>query len=558
MGGTECSPRFISAGDASSVLRVPWASPALHSALVFAVAFLIRLLFLAEMAPHPLLDINLVRGTDMEHYIQWGQRIAEGDWLGRGEGAFYQAPGFPYFLGLMFSFFGPALLPAMVAQAVLGSLSAVLVYWIARLLFTPAAGLLAGLMAAAYSLLVFFGVILHSTTLEVFLTCLALLTLVQASQREGGWWFWAGGTAALAALVRPNFLVVPPFVIAAVLIRGRGQPARSLFKAAGLFLVGFILIISPVTIRNLVVGKAFVIVSGSGPETFRIANSYDSPPLNFRYPTLPQMPLTSWAFWRHQIVKGVLFWWGFEVPQNVNYYLFRTMSRVLQWPLVAYWVTLPLAAVGLAAARHRWREMLPVLLFGLGYYLSVVAFHIVGRFRLPLVPLLLPVAAYALALAWRLARDRQWVRMAPGVMGALTLMLLVRPWGFPLIYPVDHANYGYILANRGDLAAALPELDIAVRGLPEHPNLNYDIGRMLLYLNRPEEALTRFEREMQIAPRNPEVFRRAGFVAARHIGDPARAVRYLEQYLVLAPDGPRAEEVQRELAAIRARRATNR
>ena len=40
------------------------------------------------MAPHPLLDINLVRGTDMEHYIQWGRRIAEGDWLGRGEGAF--------------------------------------------------------------------------------------------------------------------------------------------------------------------------------------------------------------------------------------------------------------------------------------------------------------------------------------------------------------------------------------------------------------------------------------------------------------------------------------
>lgn len=558
MGGTERSPHFISAEDAPPVLRVPWASPALHSALVFAVAFLIRLLFLSEMAPHPLLDINLVRGTDMEHFIQWGRRIAEGNWLGKGEGAFYQAPGFPYFLGLMFSVFGPALLPAMVAQAVLGSLSAVLVYWIGRGLFTPGVGLLAGLMAGAYSLLVFFGVILHSTTLEVFLTCLALLALVQASRRGGGWWFWAGGMAALAALVRPNFLVVPPFVITAILIRGRGQPARSLVKAAGLFLTGFVLVIAPVTIRNLAIGKAFVIVSASGPETFRIANSYDSPPLNFRYPALPQMPLTSWAFWRHQLVKGILFWWGFEVPQNVNYYLFRTMSRVLEWPLIAYWVTVPLAAVGLAAARRRWREMLPVLLFGLGYYLSVVAFHIVGRFRLPLVPLLLPFAAYALALAWRLARDRQWVRMAPGVMGVLTLMLLVRPWGFPLIYPVDHANYGYILANRGDLAAGLQELDVAVRGLPGHPNLNYDMGRMLLILNRPEEALTRFEREMQIAPRNPEVFRRAGLVAARRMGDPARAVRYLEQYLVLAPDGPRAEEIRGELAAIRARGGTNR
>ena len=80
----------------------------------------------------------------------------------------------------------------------------------------------------------------------------------------------------------------------------------------------------------------------------------------------------------------------------------------------------------------------------------------------------------------------------------------------------------------------------------------------MLILNRPAEALTRFEREMQISPRNPEVFRRAGLVAARRVGDPARAVRYLEQYLVLAPDGPRAEEVRGELAAIRARRGLDR
>jgi 4-amino-4-deoxy-L-arabinose transferase-like glycosyltransferase len=552
-GGTNGSPRFISTQISVPVISPLWNSPALHSTAIFALAFLIRLQLLSEMAPHPLLDINLVRGTDMEGYIQWGRRIAEGNWLGRGEGPFYQGPAYPYFLALTFTVFGFAAFPALAAQAVLGSLSPVLIYWVGRHTFSPAVGLAAGLMAAAYGMLVFFGLVLHSTTLEVFLTCVALLALAIASRRGEEWWFWAGAAAALAALARPNLLIIPPFVIAAIIIRGWGRPAKSLAKASGFFLAGFILVIGPVTLRNVVIGKQFVILSSAGPETFRIANSYDSTPLNFRYPQLPQMPVTSWAFWRHQVVKAVLFWWGFEVPQNVNYYWFREHSRVLAWPSIPYWIVVPLAWAGVGAARRSWRELLPIGFFGLGYYLSVVAFHIVGRFRLPLVPILLPLAAHAVVLAWKLGRERQWLRLAPGLMGVLTLTLLVRPWGFPLVYPVDHANYGYILANRGELAGAVRELGIAEQAMPGYPNLNYDMGRMLVVLGRPGEAMARFEREMQNSPPNPEVFRRAGLLAGRRIGDPDLARKYLEQYLVLVPEGARAQEVRQVLESLRSR-----
>ncbi|MFA5029017.1 MAG: hypothetical protein WC713_14195, partial [Candidatus Methylomirabilota bacterium] len=43
-------------------------SPCVQATGVFALAFLLRLFFLVEIAPHPLLDINLVPGTDMEGY----------------------------------------------------------------------------------------------------------------------------------------------------------------------------------------------------------------------------------------------------------------------------------------------------------------------------------------------------------------------------------------------------------------------------------------------------------------------------------------------------------
>ncbi len=550
-GGTVCPPCAVSPDTCAAC---GWrSSPFVQATLVFALAFLLRLQFLSEIVPHPLLDINLVRGTDMEEYIQWARRIAAGNWLGWGAGPFWQGPAFPYFLGAIFALFGPELFIAQIIQAVLGGLAAAAVYATGSLLFSPAVGLVAGLLTAAYGMLVFFGVILHSTTLEVFLAAVALLVLALANRRGGGWWLWAGIAIGLAALARPNFLLVPPFVVAGLWIRDWHGNRITLRRSTVLFLAGVVLIVLPVTLRNLVVGKQFVILSAAGPETFRITNSYDSTPLNFRYPTLPRMSLTSWAFWRHQLLKAGFFWWGFEVPQNVNFYLFQSISRTLALPLIAYWMLVPLFAAGVWLARREWRQYLPLWLFGVGYYLAVVAFHIVGRFRLPLVPLFAVFAASALLAGWNLARQRQWERLGRGGFAVLLLMLACRPWGFwgvPFVYPKDHGEYGYILVNRGELTEGLAELQLAEQGLPGHPNLNYDMGRILVILGRPQEALPRFEREMGVSAANANVYWRAGLTAKR-VADRERALRYLQRYLVLAPSGAHAEDVRRELAALR-------
>jgi tetratricopeptide (TPR) repeat protein len=174
----------------------------------------------------------------------------------------------------------------------------------------------------------------------------------------------------------------------------------------------------------------------------------------------------------------------------------------------------------------------------------------VGRFRLPLVPLFLVFAAAAMVGGFGLARHHRWAPLGRRAAAVGLLMLACRPWGIPFVYPVDHGNYGYILANRGEFAAGLRELEVAERGLPGHPNLNYDMGRILLLLGRPAEALARFEREMRRAPDRADLYRRAGLAAAR-LADRDRAVRYLERYLALLPDGPHAAEVSRLLAALR-------
>jgi len=61
-----------------------------------AFALCIRFVYLWQIQGSPFLALRL---GDGEAYHQWAQRIAAGDWLGRG--VFYQAPLYPYLLAIV-------------------------------------------------------------------------------------------------------------------------------------------------------------------------------------------------------------------------------------------------------------------------------------------------------------------------------------------------------------------------------------------------------------------------------------------------------------------------
>lgn len=525
-------------------------TPAMRSVILFLAAFLIRFVFFAEITAHPLFDVNVVPGTDMHTLTDWGREIAAGDWGGRKRGAFWQAPLYPYLLGLVFRVTGCHLEGAALVQAILGAATCVLVYWLGRLTFSEAVGVIAGGLTAIYGLLIFFGGILHSTTLEVFLATAGLLALVRAD-RDGGWlpWLGAGLLWGLAALARPNFLL---FIAAAgflPFLRRPPLPRRAALCAAA-FLLGAMAAIAPVTARNWVVGRQFVLISASGRETFRIANSYDSVPLNFIYPKKPPMPILSGAFWSHQARKALLFWDGFEPPQNVNYYFFRWHLPALRWPLLPFWLAAPLGLVGMVLAGGDRRRLLPLYLFAGTYFLSVVAFFVIARFRLPLVPVLLVFAAFALVrIAEALRAGRPRVALLSGL-AVLVLALAARPGAGSHVYPPDLAVYGYILANRGRLPEAIALLGRAVEAWPDNVRLSYDLGSMLLGEGRYPEALTRFEAVLRIDPAHPGAWRRAGLAVYLAGGDRSRAAEFLRKAISLDPQGPGAAEARRVLAAV--------
>ncbi len=518
--------------------------------LVGLLALLVRLTFVFDFASQPLFDVNLVPGTDMEFLVRWAQRIADGDLLGRGSGPFWWAPLFPYALGGALALGGPSnLLGAALAQAALGALACALLYLLGRRLLDEATGFTAGLLGAVYGPAIFYTGIFVSTTVEVFLALAILLAVTGARERSSlPRWLGAGILGGLGCLARPNFLlgVAALWGLLPVLLRrpDERQDWSLVRRSAMAFAAGVILTIAPVTARNWTVGGEVVLVSAAGPETFRIANSYDSPPLNFVYPKEPRMPLTSTAFWRHQARKAVLFWWGFEPPQNVNYYLAREQSVVLGLPWLPFWLAVPLAAVGLWATRRHARGLAHLYAFLGMYYLSVVAFFIIARWRLSLiVPLLLFTAAGLLTI-FRWMAAREWGRAGAAITAAATLAVIIHPGPGPFIFAADHGELGYILANRGHYAPAAEHLAQAAAGLPQNGPLHRDLGILLVRLGRLVEARTALERAVSLIPNDAATHRYLGRLLLGPGGDSDRARFHLARALSLAPKGPGAIEAQ--------------
>ena len=354
-------------------------------------------------------------------------------------------------------------------------------------------------------------------------------------------WLGAGLVAGLGCLARPNFLAGVAALwclLPVILRRPDARPDWSAVRRAGVaFALGVVLVIAPITARNWAVGGQPVLISAAGPETFRIANSYDSTPLNFVYPKQPRMPLGSVAFWRHQARKAVLFWWGFEPPQNLNYYLAREVLPVLRLPWVPFWLVVPLAVLGLWSTRRRANGLAHVYVFLGVYYLSVVAFFIIARWRLPLiVPLLVFTAAGLLALV-RWAKAHQWRQAATATSVVVVLTLVIHPWHGPFIFAADHGQLGYILANRGAYAEAVDHLERAAAGLPQNGPLQRDLGILLTRLGRPAEARAALERAVALIPEDAASHLQLGRLLIGPGGDIDRARFHLMRALSVAPEG---------------------
>ena len=126
--------------------RPPGAGIGRESAIaLFLFAFAFRVIYILQSTDNPLFGVPLI---DAKVYADWAGRMAEGVWRWDHVGNYL--PVYPAFLALQQIFFGSGPLVSKVIQALMGSLSAVLMAQAAARAWNRPVGLLTGYLLAVF------------------------------------------------------------------------------------------------------------------------------------------------------------------------------------------------------------------------------------------------------------------------------------------------------------------------------------------------------------------------------------------------------------------------
>ncbi len=191
---------------------------------VFCLALLVRLAYLAEDSGSPFFEY---RGVDAGVYYQMALGFAQGTWP--DQQPFPWPPLYPMFLGLLCKFLGSGIGMLKVVQAIIGSMSCVLVYFIARQAFEERlVATVASVACCLCGTMIFLDGQLLSSNLDVFLQLLAVWALLSAAQqgRMGRWWF-AGMCLGLCAINRGGILLFVPLAVVWAYAHARWWPVPS-------------------------------------------------------------------------------------------------------------------------------------------------------------------------------------------------------------------------------------------------------------------------------------------------------------------------------------------
>ncbi len=217
---------------------------------VFALALLLRLLWLVFVKPH----VALV--DDAGYYDFFALSIKDGHGYVRPDGsptAFWPV-GYPATLAALYGVFGHSLLAARVLNALFGALSAGLVYALARRWLGQAQAVAAGLVYACFPGAIGFVSLTLSESLFTLLFLASLYLVARASELEKDDIVWAvafGVVAAAAAYVRGQALALPFFAAAWLLMAGWRW--RRVVRYLGAAFAVVMVLAVPWLVRNAVV-----------------------------------------------------------------------------------------------------------------------------------------------------------------------------------------------------------------------------------------------------------------------------------------------------------------
>ncbi len=539
--------------------------------IIAAVAVFVRILYLLEISSMPGFEHPMV---DEKWHWEWAASIVNESFFGDGD--WFRAPLYPYFLALLHWITGGAVFWAKILQVFLCGVTAWFVFRLSEHLFGHTTAIAAGLIYSFYGTLIFYESMFLIPVLFVMLLVWGMYRMIVYRDSQS-WTSWpvVGLIFGLAAISRPNILLAVPFLLLWLIMRqGSSMGWGNRLRRPLLVLAGIVICIAPVTIRNAVVTGEFVLISTQGGVNLYLGNNPEADGLTMMMPEVDLNESVTWrqftkvtraaaeeeagrpltageqsSFWTAKALrfmvenpgdflsllgrKTVFLISGFENSDNADLYNHREYSKVygvLLWKgglFFPFGVLLPVALMGAWVLRRRWRDLLPIYILLVAYVPSIVLFLVTARHRLPLAPFLIILAAggvTALVSRWRTIAPRD--RIIALVVLLVSLLVCNQTWfGQESVRGLfqTHFNTGIQYEREGKLEQAEAEYLAADAAFPASATLLNNLAYVQYQLGKTEEAERSYRRSLNLDPDFPPALNNFGLLM-RDQGDVDSAI----------------------------------
>ncbi len=322
----------------------------------------------------------------------------------------------PLALAAVYLVFGPHLLAGQLLLACVGALSVVALYLLGARIFSEQVGIVAAVLAALYPFFVFLSAVPLTENLAILLYTILALCLTKSDRAHTPKHAAVTGCVlGLAALNRPQILGFIPLLAVLPLVE-TVQPWAQRLRWLGVTVACTAAVAAPWVIRNhSALGGWFPISLQGGSALYQGNNPYTQTALSRleagargwyndpRYGTelAGLAPLEgdrkqfhlAMAFVREHPAETLRY-----SAQKVTIFFSAyhdIVARASWYPVFAA------SLLGFLWTAKRWRQLLPILLLILQTVLTAAIFTSMPRFRAPVEPLFLLMAAFALQQLWQ-------------------------------------------------------------------------------------------------------------------------------------------------------------
>lgn len=505
------------------------------AAFIFVVALLVRIIYMYQAAKSLTFSIPII---DSAVYDYIANRIINDGVM--DDRFFWHSFFYPFVLSRIYYFTGSSIIAAKIIQAILGSVTSVLVYVLAKKLFDRKIGVIAGLIYALYGPAVFFETQLLAAGWACFWAVTLILLLLKAQQSHKlSLHLVTGLCAGAAVLTRATFI---PF-IAAVCIwlifrwhKVKLEP-KTIVANTALLILGIAAALTSVSTLNYIENQRLTPLPEAGPLNLYIGNNPNSNLTRAIRPAhqwklliaLPKkhgaqnnkqaeeyfiQQVKNYArtqpkdFLKNLAAKTGEFFTSREIPRNIDIYTETKDSSLLSalvfeigrfgFPLG---VLFPLSLIGFWLQRRKLIS--PVVLFLLLYPLAIILVFPAARYRLPIVPVLAPLAAAGLLGVINFIKERKLLEAtALIVLATLTAALTSIAGPYPLEdYDFQAETFycvGHYYWRHDRLERANHLLSQAVQRQPEYADAHNKLARVLYDQGKYRPAIEHFQRALQL------------------------------------------------------------